>query len=111
MSALHTPGPWSPSAIGLTNDGALPIMADIGADDRKRVATVDCQSRFKRGEGWKSECDERAANARLIAAAPEMLAALVAVRARFQHYRHGPDEDMVMDRVFAAIANATGIQP
>ena len=47
-------------------------------------------------------------NAHLTTATPELLAALIAVRARFQHYRHGPDEEMVMDRVSAAIAKATG---
>lgn len=36
----------------------------------------------------------------------DMLAALQAVRARFQHLRLGPDEDAVIDRVDAAIAKA-----
>jgi hypothetical protein len=35
---------------------------------------VDCQTPFKRGEGWQSECEVREANARLIAAAPETAA-------------------------------------
>ena len=47
-------------------------------------------------------------NAHLTTATPELLAALIAVRARFQHFRRGPDEEMVMDRVSAAIAKATG---
>jgi hypothetical protein len=37
---------------------------------------VDCQTPFKRGEGWQSECAVREANARLIAAAPDLLDAI-----------------------------------
>lgn len=44
-------------------------------------------------------------------AADDMLGALIAVRARFQGYNHGPDEQMVMDRVNAAIAKALGRTP
>lgn len=86
-TAAHTPGPWSfrefhqdeaeiheMRALGLepipalTNQGERSIMASSG-----RVGLVDCQTKFKRGKGYKSECAERDANARLIAAAPELL--------------------------------------
>ena len=65
----HTPGPWYVSQVGLTNGGDRPITTEDG-----RICTVDCQTPFKRGEGWQSECDVREANARLIAAAPETAA-------------------------------------
>lgn len=55
----------------LSNDGQRYIMAGD-----TRIALVDCQTKFKRGQGHKQECAERDANARLICAAPEMYAAL-----------------------------------
>lgn len=90
----HTPGPWTfveymHSAkdleeirkLGMTpirnlsNDGEATIMAGEG-EDRKPVARAIRQVPAKRGEGYKTECAERDANARLIAAAPDLLDAL-----------------------------------
>lgn len=86
----HTPGPWEVAVYGmspetveklrecgieptriLTNDGQVPIMAGAG-EDKDRIALVDCQTVYKRGQGHKAECEVRDANARLIAAAPTM---------------------------------------
>jgi len=90
----HTPGPWDFPMFAISdedremaerlgmevprfhhNDGAVSIMAGSG-DERKAVANVLCQTRFKRGEGYRTVCNERDANARLVAAAPDLLAAL-----------------------------------
>lgn len=103
-----TPGPWrSPMfhgsdetiaearAFGLTpipaldNDGSRFLMAD-----GKRIGLIDCQTKHKRGQGHKTECAERDANAHLIAAAPELYAALTN-----------------MCEVWAAICRATGWEP
>ena len=73
-TAKHTPGPWE-ARRALTNDGQQPI---VGAD--RRVALADSQTDFKRGQGWNHDCAEREANAQLIAAAPDMLEALIAIR-------------------------------
>ncbi len=67
MTAKHTPGPWSVSKVGLTNDGGRPVVTDD-----VRIAVVDCQSEVSRKEAWRAECEERDANARLIAAAPAL---------------------------------------
>lgn len=109
----HTPGPWFKSQIDfLTNEGQRPVMT--GADDngdRKRICVVDPQSKFKRGEGWKSECQEREANVRLIAAAPALLEACKAalpILKRFldeNDYQAGID---AWDKTDAAINLAEG---
>jgi len=59
----------------LTNDGARIIMAGEGGEHR-RVALVECQTKYKRGQGHETECAERDANARLIAAAPDLYTSL-----------------------------------
>lgn len=55
----------------LTNEGQRFIMAG-----EKRIALVDCQVRYKRGQGHKVECEERDANTALFCAAPDLLDAL-----------------------------------
>src|SRR5262245_14586017 len=82
----YTPGPWEFSLYGhtpemlekmrangiepvrmLTNEGQAVVGASIG-----QVALVACHAEYKRGQGHKANCAERDANARLIAAAPEL---------------------------------------
>ena len=58
----------------LMNDGSCGIICDD-----THIANVTCQSRFKRGEGSTAVCEERDANARLIAASPRLLNALRAM--------------------------------
>lgn len=57
----HTPGPWAVSRVG----------SSVYAPDDNPIANI---SKFAKTE------EERAANARLIAAAPEMLEALIKIR-------------------------------
>lgn len=52
----------------LNNDGSCGIIDSEG----NHIATVSCQSKFKRGEGSIAECEERDANARLISNSPSM---------------------------------------
>lgn len=113
----HTPGPWSfkvwmtneedtkqQQALGLepvralTNEGQRFIMAPD-----KRVALVDCQTDFKRGTGYQTDCAERDANAQLIAASPQMLDAL---ERAYLYKTDMPPE--VREAVQAAIAAAKG---
>jgi hypothetical protein len=121
MNTKHTPGPWvvrvyahtdddmaEMEKLGirpvrmLTNDGCVPVMS---AD--YRVALVDCQADYKRGQGYRAECAERDANAVLIAAAPELLAALQSVMG-FINTDSRFDEFTEMQTARAAIAKATG---
>jgi hypothetical protein len=93
--AKHTPGTWhfEPDGMGdftiASRNGPLAIAAVVNGQVRRP--------------------EEHDANARLITAAPDMLGALKSVRARFQHLRLGPDEEMVLNRVSAAIAKATAV--
>lgn len=62
------------------NSGAFIIMSgDERADNNQRIGTADLQVRAKRGQAYSTEDPEALANARLIAAAPELLQALEAV--------------------------------
>ena len=65
------------------NDGAWVVLAGTMANDTlKRVGTSTFQGTAKRGQAYCTEDPEGLANARLIAAAPELYAALEqAVRA------------------------------
>ena len=65
-NAAHTPGPW----VVRTIDQSL---ATVETQDGEYII---CNAAQLRGDDWKTEHAERKANARLIAAAPEMLDAL-----------------------------------
>jgi len=110
--AKHTPGPWEVTSISIETGNV-----SVGSRDlRIVIADVTNAASFgdmlagamSRSGGSFDPSDARTqfANARLIAAAPDMLAALISVRARFQHLRLGPDESAVLDRVQTAIAKA-----
>jgi len=129
--SLYTPGPWdyspyvgTPEEIEqarkhgmepirmLSNDGQATVMAGAG-DDHKPVARIECQIRYKRGQGHATDCAERDANARLIAAAPQLLEATQLFLAAFS----GTDPDKIEDTdpdsakairvALAAVAKAT----
>ena len=93
MSAAHTPGPWTI----LPNTPHF-VRAMHPAEGMQPVATV------YHFDG------ELAANARLIASAPELLEALEAVLPDLEHYvaTHGPGPDKRLVAARAAIAKARG---
>lgn len=75
----HTPGPWK---VFTTTDG----RKVVGVGEMTGDGITDC------GFGvWRQGSDECLANARLIAAAPDLLAALLAY-----HEHFGPLEDNIM---------------
>ena len=56
------------------NDGSVAIPAE------EIVARASCRTEFPRGQGYAAECEVRDANARLIAAAPDLLETLKAIK-------------------------------
>lgn len=93
MSAAHTPGPWFEDEAGICADG-------YGAVAVARLP----EEYFGYGEDApESVLAVHSANARLIAAAPELLEALVAVLSDWD--AHG---GAALTKAQAAIAKATG---
>lgn len=108
MSAAHTPGPWFIQPAGGLKDirGAFVQWTryDIsaGADDSFHPDYYRVGSVSNANDSPANE-----ANARLIAAAPELLEALIAVSKQARHSDY--DWDVSLSReVSAAIAKATG---
>jgi hypothetical protein len=71
----HTPGPWTAEPADMFGDHNI-ILAD-SREDARAIAAVVSNIR---------DPDEVAANARLIAAAPELLETLTACRDQFDFY-------------------------
>jgi hypothetical protein len=93
----HTPGPWR---VTYSDDGGFQVGVELhdGAFD-----VVICA----RGS-WTHRAKESLANARLIAAAPELLAALVGLIELGRKDTSNPKYDGYYDTARAAIAKAEG---
>jgi hypothetical protein len=120
----HTPGPFSVGTPDsyfrfLTNEGQLPIMAPDPDQGYKRIALVDCQTKFKRGHGGETECSERDANALLFVRAAnahdDLVAALECCERWFE--KHSPTAELIdgttaehpmLTSIRAALAKAKG---
>jgi hypothetical protein len=96
----HTQGPWKVSDDSVASLAFTPFTIEtVNQDDGKysRIATLtDC---------WD---DEWQANAALIAAAPEMLEALIKTRLYLEDLGLGQEEKMLHKIVDEAIAKAEG---
>ena len=90
----HTPGPWTQDH---TKEGKACVWLDGHTEPEiwmgNKETRIDCNTE---------------ANARLVAAAPELLAALQLLLAQDDN---GEDEIWVRNKARAAIAKATGEQP
>jgi len=96
----HTPGPWyvvDKQVRGLASGQIAKVGGDFYDDGRKDA------------DGWTfSPPLDTAANARLIAAAPEMLAALIRMRDEFNSYADCPSKCDAVRMAFQAIEKAGG---
>lgn len=105
----HTPAPWNfrkwsqsdeeieqmkkfsmnptPSQ---TNEGQVFVSCEAGGpDEHTNICLVTTRTRAKKkSEQWMHQCEERDANARLIAAAPKLLEALIAARSEIWELVH-----------------------
>jgi len=101
----HTPGPWEArlGQYSYTNDGQRPIMAC-----EQRIALVTSTIERTRKTAIDAPDGERDANARLIAAAPELLQALQLAHEHlsvvYPNAKSG--DDFLLDTISAALAKA-----
>jgi len=97
----HTPGPWSPYFYTRNQRLKLGDWLFLRDDGHHPVPL----------NGTRREVPESAANARLIAAAPEMLAALIEAYTAITYMMSNEDcggASSALDQVIAAIAKAEG---
>ena len=107
MTDAHTPGPWWVGLSGLKNSGERAVVYEDG-----RICTVDVQAVWPKRDLWQSVCLQRDANARLIAASPDLLAVAESVVAWADHQvvLFGVGEDgSIIATARAAIAKAKGL--
>jgi len=91
MSTQHTPGPWWTTPSGIRDRGGY------------IAHTKDVQRYPGQDERYAFEVAQREADKRLIAAAPDLLAAL-----QFVMSAHGEQLDAAFAQAQEAIAKATG---
>ena len=99
MSGRHTKGPWF-----VHDEPSCPSMFYIKSAKKWSDGLWVCSTSGNLGGGFP-EYMETEANARLIAAAPDLLSALVAMRNRY-----GYNGCEITQRANEAIAKATGEQ-
>ncbi len=95
MSAGHTPGPWF--AVG--------YQVEIESDT---VADICTTNAHLFGQGGLHDDARAMANARLIAAAPDLLRLLEVARDCLEVSNYEGEEDEVLAAIRAALANAKG---
>ena len=99
MTTKHTPGPWS---SGESRDGRIRIWPEGSA-----YVLAECPPRCEMVE--QGGLTEDRANAALMAAAPDLLAACKsAMRAMNDNLQPGPMDDDAKAALYAAIAKAEG---
>ena len=108
MTTKHTPGPWSV----VEHDHAICVQTESPRQTKFGASRYAVVGGFDRSD--PKQLEEARANARLIAAAPDLLAALQDVDALWMHHSiaHGDGKiSPLHEKVIAAIAKATGEQP
>ena len=106
MVAEHTPGPWMVPHFATDADCNCQYVLSDNQHGMGAIATVHHDGET---DGRHNEPMEIAqANARLIAAAPELLTALIWAEAAIAPFSKDPQEKSGINMARAAIAKATG---
>lgn len=111
MSSKHTPGPWALESVQTSVGSCHKIGPFPSAGVRKQVHACVYADQLRLGLDDESPIAvELLANARLIAAAPELLAVARLVDDVADRVDHEPDSALgqLVDAARAAIAKATG---
>ena len=98
----HTPGSW------ILTDYYYPNNIDVATDSGRLIATIECPPtapEYDIPDGSRSECE---ANALLIAAAPELLAACEAFVEAWEKSLQLEKTDVALRMAKSAIADAKG---
>lgn len=100
MSAQHTPGPWEACEPGDYGDfdGESRVVCSADPDDMRRIAVVH----------WSKHHPETDANARLIAASPELLDLAYQYLSDLRYPPTGDSLQRRLERAAQVIAKATG---
>jgi hypothetical protein len=96
----HTSGPWMVQPI----KGSFQVPFHILSEDGKPVAY--CEGQQLRPD--RTSVGEARANASLIAAAPDLLAALIRMRDEFNSYADCPSKCDAVSMAFQAVEKAGG---
>lgn len=97
MEPKHTPGPWRADSFTIRAECNGIVVADVRGPDRRA-----------RGKEWREDMDYCQGNARLVAAAPELLAALIGILPEAEsNHIGGPDTAALLKAARTAIAKAT----
>lgn len=98
----HTPGPWNWFCSSLWNDDLEVSVLGVAGLSLSQAVVDGGED----GEWVPSEADKR-----LIAAAPDLLAALIIARDRARGFMGDGADTLSLPEIDAAIAKATGEQP
>lgn len=116
----HTPGPWRAvmDSWAVLNDGTRAVVAGDPNDHCQHIAYVSAILPRKRTTSFDAPDADRDANARLIAAAPELLEACETALAFYQRLfgvpadsmsvKHASEAKEMFAELSAAIAKAKG---
>ena len=102
MTTKHTSGPWSV----VEHDHAICVQTESPKKTKFGASRYAAIGGFDRGD--QAQLEEARANARLIAAAPEMLLALKTIARKTWHRGTAMLHEEEMILVTQAIARATG---
>jgi len=102
--AGHTPGPWR--VEDETELGGFAVYAEYNGQFGRKTAIICSRNR------WEHQAAASLANARLIAAAPDLLSALRDLAVVVSGYpMSGMDAEARLQAAYAAIARAEGREP